>query len=277
MADRFRVSPPRSVSRRRFTAFLLGLAAAVTLSPRVARAEGPASWRVGFLDNYPPFSSLGPNKTLHGFDFEVVSQLARALGITVEAVPGSMVELQRRLKAGEIDFIGNQLLVSPENRRQYDFVKPYAVNQLVCVQHEDDLRDFLSLDDLFGLKVGVLAHTGVEEQVREVIGKKATVAVPHIQEALQMLAHKKIDAVLEESLIVDYHIEHMRLPIKTTAPFAPPSKIGLAVPKGRAALRSTLEEGIGKLVKEPSFTEISTRWFGYDVSRNRASAAFAMN
>ena len=276
MADRSPLSSGRFLARRRLAGSLAGLAALAIVSPAGLRAAERRSWRVGFLDNYPPFSSLGPDKTLRGFDFDVVSKLASQQGIALEAVAGSLVELQGRLSAGEIDFIGNQLLLSPENRRQYDFTQPYAVNQLVCVQHEDDPRDLLSLDDLFDLKVGVLANTGIEEQVRNVIGRKATMAVRHIQEALQLLARRKIDAVLEESLIVEYHIETQQLPIKTTAPFAPPSRIGLAVPKGRPELRSALDEGISRLVNEPAFTAISTRWFGYDVSRQRTSAALAM-
>lgn len=260
-------------SRRRFFGHLLGLAtiASASYSPKIL-AETQTAWRVGFLTNYPPFSFVGRDKHLHGFDFEVVSQLAQSLGMKLHPHAGTMAELQRLLKAGEIDFIGNQLLMTPENRREFDFARPYAVNQLVCVQHEDDHRDFLSLDDLYDRKVGVLAQTGIADQVREVIGKGA-VAVPHIPDALHLLAEKKLDAVLEESLIVEYHIEHERLPIKTTAPFAPPIKIGLAVPKGKAALQGELNAGIAKLLKDSAFAAISTRWFGYDVSQNRASPA----
>lgn len=261
-------------ARRRFCGRLLALAAiAGVWSPRL-RADGQALWRVGFLANYPPFSFVGPDRQLHGFDFEVVRRLGELLGVRLQTQAGTMVDLQRRLKAGEIDFIGNQLLMTPENRQEYDFARSFAVNQLVCVQHEDDHRDFLGLDDLYGRKVGVLAHTGVEDQVRQAIGK-GTVAVARIREALQLLAEKRLDAVLEESLIVEYHIEHERLPIKTTAPFAPPLRIGLALPKGGSALQGELDAGIARLLKDPAFVAISTRWFGFDVSHHRASPATA--
>lgn len=233
-----------------------------------AQGAGESVLRVGVLAHYKPFSFI--EGQLQGFDVDVMKRLASIMKLQLQIHVDGMATLQKKLQADEISVIGNQLLPTPENRRLFDFAKPYASNQLVCVQHEDDTRDFLSLDDLYGKKLGVLANTGVEEQARGVVGK-TVLPFPSIDQAFKQLAEKKLDAVLEESLIADFYIERDGLPVKITAPFAPPMASGLAVRKGNKEMAARLSAAIQTLLSDGSFKEISTRWFGYDVSRSNVS------
>jgi len=223
---------------------------------------------VGFLSNYLPYSYLDAQGRLRGFDVDVVTRLAEVMSVKLDIVTEGLAKLNKKLKVGEVMFIGNQLLATPENRREYDFVKPYASIQMVSVLHEDDNRDLLSLDDFFGKKLGVLTGTGVEEQAKNVIGK-AVVSFERIEEALQALAQKKLDAVLEESLIVEYFIERDNLPVKVAAPFAAPVNVGLVVHKANKAMQTQLNQAVQTILNDGSFKIISNRWFGYDVSRAR--------
>jgi cystine transport system substrate-binding protein len=138
------------------------------------------------------------------------------------------------------------------------------------VQHEDDSRDFLTLEDLLGKKLGVLANTGVQDQASGALGK-SVVPFASIDLALRQLAERKLDAVLEESLIADYYIQRDGLPIKVTSPFAAPLSAGWVVRKGNKVLAQRLSEAIQTLLNDGSFKPISTKWFGYDVSRPSVS------
>jgi ABC-type amino acid transport substrate-binding protein len=240
-----------------------GIAAQTQVRPRM---------KVGFIARYQPYSFVQADGTLTGFDVEVVRALLSASGHDLEPVPDTLTNLRQKLQKGEIDFIGNQLLVTPENRRHFDFVRSYATIQLVSVLHEDDDRDMMSLDDFLGKKLGVLANTGVEEQARGALGKSVQ-AFDRIEDALRALAEKKLDAVLEENLIAEYFIDKAGLPLKVGVPFAAPIRVGLAVPKGNKDIEQRLSLGVQNLVKDQSFKLISTRWFGYDVSRPRVSHA----
>ena len=258
------------MTRRNFLSTPLALctsAAALPVLSQVPMLEGGVL-RVGVLTHYKPFSFV--EGQLQGFDVDVLRRLATILKVELQIQTEGMAVLQRKLAAGEIAVIANQLIATPENRRQFDFVRAYASNQLVCVQHEDDNRDFLSLDDLYGKKLGVLANTGIEEQARGALGK-TVLPFASIDLAFKQLSEKKLDAVLEESLIADYYIERDALPIKVTAPFAPPLSAGWAVQKGNKALALRLSEAVQMLLRDGSFNPISKRWFGYDVSRPNVS------
>lgn len=270
MIDRPFFAEALNMTRRNFLKVPLGLSAAATALSVLSQPpelEGGVL-RVGVLTHYRPFSFVDGH--LQGFDIDVLKRLATVLKVELKIQTEGMASLQKKLSSGEISVIANQLLSTPENRRQFDFVRGYAANQLVCVQHEDDSRDFLSLDDLLGKRLGVLTNTGVEEQARGALGK-SVLSFPSIDLAFKQLAEKKLDAVLEESLIADFYIERDRLPIKVTSPFAPPLSAGWAVRKGNKVLAQRLSEGVQTLLSDGSLKPISSRWFGYDVSRPNVS------
>jgi cystine transport system substrate-binding protein len=266
--------PPFKLTRRHWLQGVV-LAPIASALPALAQTPAGAPCRIGFIRHYEPFSFLDENDRPIGFDVDVSRRLCQLLGRPMQAVPAGLVTLTQGLHTQDIDWLGNQLLITPDNRRHYDFVQPaYANIQLSCVQHEDDQRDFLSLDDLVGKRLGVLAGTGVEEQARAALGK-SVVAFEHIEQGLHALAKQQIDAVLEENLIAEYYIEQHHWPIKVTAPFAAPIALGLPVRKGDEATRQQLAQAIQTLLRDGSLKTISERWFGYDVSRPRASPARA--
>lgn len=255
------------VSRRALLVSLLGLEAV----PLALAQDAPRVVTVGFLRGYEPYSHIDGQGRLLGFDVDVTNRLCQLMGWRMQAISDNLAGLARRLQAGEIDWLGNQLLMTPENRRQMDFVRPaYASIQLSAIQHEDDNRDFLSLDDLIGRRLGVLANSGTEAQARGALGRSVQ-AYEHIHDALHDLAKQKLDLVIEENLIADYHIDKHRLPLKVAAPFAAPIAVGLGVRKGNRDLTETLSQAVRQILKDGSFQPISERWFGYDVSRSRIS------
>lgn len=249
----------------------LGLLLFWLTSPPVPASEEKRTVKVGFLRGYEPFSHVDASGQLRGFDVDVMASLCELMQWRMEPVVDGLAGLTRRLQAGDIAWLGNQLLMTPENRRQLDFVRPsYASIQLSSIQHDGDERDFLSLDDLYGKRLGVLARTGVEEQARGVMGRSVK-AYEHIVDALKDLAAQKLDLVLEENLIADYHIEKHRLPLKVAAPFAAPMQVGLGVRKGDREQLEQLSRALRQMLGDGSLQRISYKWFGYDVSRPRTS------
>jgi cystine transport system substrate-binding protein len=236
-----------------------------------AGAQAPAQrLRVGLLSNYKPFGFVNAQGQPDGFDLELVRAIARAMRMPIDLHVAGMAVLDRKLAEGEIDVIANQILSTAENRKHYEFIRTFANNRIVCVQHETDQRDFLSLDDFVGKKLGVLEKTDVFEQASQALGK-AAIAYKGIEAALADLAARKIDAVLEEVLIAEYFIERDTLPLKIAAPFSATIAAGFIVRKNNTALASRISQALAQTIKDGEFAAISMKWFGRDISKINVS------
>lgn len=239
---------------------------------RLAAGDMPLPLRVGFITPYPPFSAIDAARDqLDGFDVQVVQAWAKQERHTLQTHSGQAPQVLAWLAQGQIDFIGNQLLATPDMRERFIFAQGYVDLRLILCQREADDRDFLSLEDFLGHKLGVLVDTAADAQGSAVLGPDVR-RFNSTQAGLEALLAGDIDAFIDESLILDHLIFKHDLALKTTTPFSPPIRTGWAVTPKNRALREHLNQGVAWLKSSGALRGISEAWFGYDVSQKRAGA-----
>lgn len=265
------MAKPARILHRRAVCLALGLAAWAL--PAHAQIESrPAPLTVGFVSNYPPFSYIDPrDSTLHGFDVEINKALAQVWNQPFTHRVGTAAQLLKWLRAGDIDLIGNQLLATPTLRQEFKLTHGFVNLQLIVCQREDDDRDFLTLEDFQGYKLGVLAGTAVDEQGSAVLGSDV-IRFDAATQALDALMRKQVDAVIDENLILDHLIFNRNLPLKTTTPFSGPIRSGWVFAGDNSSLRDRFTDGLNLLRASGRIRPISEKWFGYDVSQRRVGA-----
>lgn len=257
--------------RRAWLRRAVGLAVA-TANVRLL-ADGTAStWRVGFITPYPPFSEVNPRSgQVDGFDVQVVRALAQSRLVRLQLVHTGAQQILSWLERGQLDFVGNQLLATADMRERFIFADGYVDLRLILCQRENDNRDFLSLEDFLGHKLGVLADTAADTQGSAVLGPDLR-RFATTRAGLAALLAGEIDAFVDESLILDHLIFKHRLALKTTTPLSPPIRTGWAVGKSNLSLRQQLNQGVAWLKSSGQIKRISEPLFGYDVSQKRAGA-----
>ena len=139
---------------RRFAATLV-LLVVLTFSP-LAHADGldtvmsSATLRVAVVQDYPPFGSVGADMKPVGYDIELASLLAKAMGVKVELVAVNSANKIPYLLARKADVLLN-IGKNAERERVVDFSEPYAP-YYIGVFGPDDIK-VATVADLAGKTV----------------------------------------------------------------------------------------------------------------------------
>ena len=151
---------------------------AVEEAPEEAAAEeAPAEesgetfvFKHGFDLDYPPYSFIGEDGQIGGFDVEVAQAVCDYYGWEYEAVPFNWDAKDAELNAGSCDCIWSGFTM---NGREDDYLwsKPYSDNtQMIMVAKDSGIT---SLADLEGKIVGVQTATSAYDLLNDEEGQKA--------------------------------------------------------------------------------------------------------
>jgi len=214
---------------------------------------------------YPPFN-FKENGQLAGFEVEFAKALAQKLGVKPEFTTGEWSGLLAGLQAGKYDVVINQVGITDKRKEAFDFSAPYTISSPQLIVRKDDKRVFKSLADLRGKKLGVGEGTNFADMARAVGGIDIK-TYPGSTEYLQDLALGRIDAAMNDSLLIPYIIKKTNLPLKAGAPVGQIEESGIPFAKGNPKFKAALDKAIADMEADGSFAKISVKWFDRDVSK----------
>lgn len=263
---------PFAVLRRRSlraAAFLLvaGLAVPAFAADLLDTVKARGTLRVALEGTYPPFN-FKDQKTgeLTGYDVDVARLLAARLGVKPQFISTEWSAILAGLGAGKYDVTVSQVGITPKREQAFDFSTPYAYSSPQLIVRANDKANYASLADLKGKKLGVGQGTVFEQQARTEPGIDIK-AYPATPENLQDLAVGRIDAALNDSLMVPYLLKNSRLSIRAGARVGKVERMGIPFQKGNPQFKAALDRAIADVKADGSLAALSLKWFGTDASR----------
>ncbi|AIY42642.1 Amino acid ABC transporter [Collimonas arenae] len=227
--------------------------------------------KVAMEGNYPPFNFKDPKSgELTGFEVDVAKLLAAKLGVKPEFTTTEWSGILAGLGAGKYDVILNQVGITPERQKAFDFSQPYTFSSAQLIVRKDEKRSFPTLESLKGYKLGLGQGTNFEQKAKAVSGIDVK-TYPGSPEYLADLASGRIDAALNDRLLVGYLLKSSNLPLKAGATFGDIDKIGIPFQKGNPKFQAALNNALDDIQKDGSFKQVSFKWFGFDVSKAPAA------
>ena len=222
--------------------------------------------RIGLEGTFPPFDSKTPSGELVGFDVDIAKAVAAKLGVKPEFVTTEWSGIIAGLQAGKFDVIVNQVGITDARKQVLDFSPGYTFSAAQLIQRKDDTRQFKSLDDLKGKKLGVGLGTNYMDMAKSVPGIDVK-TYPGAPEYLADLAAGRLDAALNDRLMLAYLLKTSPLPLRTGALVgtAPPS--GIPFKKGNPKFAKAIDDAMTQLEADGTFAKISDKWFGIDVTK----------
>lgn len=221
--------------------------------------------RVALEGTYPPFN-FKENGKLQGFEVELADALAKKLGVKAEYTTSEWSAILAGLQAGKYDVVINQVGITEKRKETFDFSEPYTISSPQLIIRKDEKRDFKTLADLKGKKLGLGQGTNFAD-VAKAVGGIDIRTYPGSTEYLQDLALGRIDAALNDSLLIPYIVKKTKLPLKPGAPVGELEKSGIPFVKGNPQFKAAIDKALADIQADGSFAKISNKWFDRDVSK----------
>ncbi|RBL67424.1 cystine ABC transporter substrate-binding protein, partial [Pseudomonas sp. MWU13-2625] len=95
---------------------------------------------------------------------------------------------------------------------------------------------------------------------------------PGAPEYLQDLASGRVDAALNDSLLIPFAIKQAKLPLKAGAPVGEVATMAIPFAKNNPQFKAALDKALTDMKADGSFKKISVKWFGIDVSKAPTAA-----
>ena len=224
---------------------------------------------IGVDDTFAPMGFRDENNELAGFDIELATAVAAEMGVKADfrTIDWSMKETE--LNQGNIDVIWNGYTITDERKEKVAFTPAYLDNkQVVLVLADSGIE---SLADLEGKVVAAQTDSSAIEAIDSKPEIKDTfadlVTFPTNEECVMDLEAGRSDAVVADSVLLDYVVSHKDDPAKYVilAEDFGTEEYGIGVRKDDTALLDAINKAIEELKADGTVAEISTKWFGSDI------------
>lgn len=252
-----------------------GAAAAGTLD-HIAHSK---SIRIAYRNDAPPFSYAGKDGKPAGYMIDlcraVAQQLAAQLKLTtlnVVYVPVTAVDRFDAITQGKADLLCEPTTQTLSRRAEVDFSIPTFVDGAGLLIRKDGPH---SLKQLAGKKIGVLAGTTTEEELRNTLkdnGMTADVIPADTHEdGLAMLDSGKVSAYFADRSILVFLAQKSAAPGKllladnylTIEPYA------LALPHGAENFRLAVDRALSHIYRSGEIAQIFSNTFGEKAKPSR--------
>lgn len=222
---------------------------------------------VGLEGDWAPWSFVGDDDALMGFDVEVARAVASKLGVEAEIVPGEWDGLFSGMDAGRYDIVVNGVEVTPERSEKYAFSEPYAYIRTALIVRGDN-EDIKTFEDLKG-KTTANSIASTYMTLAEEYG--ATVSgVDTLDETLTLVLQGRVDATLNANVsYTDYMAQHPDADLKVVATTDDASLVSIPMRKAddTASLREAINAALAELHADGTISELSVKYFGEDISK----------
>ncbi|WP_297949927.1 amino acid ABC transporter substrate-binding protein [uncultured Campylobacter sp.] len=240
------------------------LACALLICGANSKTLREGTLKVATEGTFSPFSYYNDKNELVGYDVDVARAVAEKLGLKIEFLTAPWDAMLAAFDAGKADAVFNQVSITDERKKKYEYSVPYTVVYGAIIVHKDN-NDIKSFEDLKGKKNADSA-TSNWAQVAKKYGAQ-NVTVDSFAKSMELLIARRVDTVVRDNTVFyDFLKQRPDAPIKIAAKLKDVDYSAAIVQKGNKELADQISKALNELKAEGRLKEISLKYFGKDVS-----------
>ncbi len=221
---------------------------------------------LGLDASFPPMGFTNESNEIVGFDIDMAQEVCDRLGIELVKQPINWDNKEEDLNLGKIDCIWNGMSINAARAEAMNLSDPYMQNEMIFVVPGNS--DIKQIEDLSGKTVGVQTGSTAQE-ILEAWELYPNVTVTALEDNVTLLNQMELgfsDAVFLDSVVAHYFItsnnkDYYVLPGNLDA-----EEYAIGFRKADQALRDKVQETLKAMKADGKLAEISTKWFGSDVT-----------
>ena len=251
----------------------LALPALLALATTASHAQAP-DWkkiRIGVEGAYPPFSEVGPDGKLKGFDIDIAMALCAEMKAECTLVPQEWDGIIPALQSRKFDAIVASMAITEERLKVVNFTAKYYNTPSRLVAKAGATLE-ASAAGLKGKRIGVQRSTIQDRFVTATFTGSEIVRYAKADEVYLDLAAGRVDVVFADTLAVDGGF--LKKPQGKGFAFFGPSYddpkffgtgSGIAVRKADTALQAKFNAAIPAIRANGVYKKINDKYFAFDV------------
>jgi L-cystine transport system substrate-binding protein len=248
-------------------AFAAGIASPAFAAEDLLKQVKQRGLNVGLEGTYPPFSFQDEKGELTGFEVDFANALGKQLGVKVNLTPTKWDGMLAALESKRLDVVINQVTISDERKKKYDFSAPYTVSGIQALTKKALASQITKPSDLAGKKVGVGLGSNYEQWLKTNVPQAEVKTYDDDPTKYQDLRVGRTDAILVDRFAALDLIKQTGDTLALAgAPFAR-EESGIALRKGNEDLLNAINQAIEALRKNGTLASISQKWFKLDVTK----------
>lgn len=254
----------------RRTTLVAALAAAL-IAP-LAQAQAP-DWkevRVGVEGNYPPFSKLGADGKLSGFDIDIANAVCAQMKAKCTLIQQEWDGMMPALAAKKFDMIVASMTITDERKKNADFSDPYYDVPSRFVAKAGAFKGH-SPADLKGKKIIVLRNSPRAKFVADTYKDSEVLLVNKETDVYMELAAGRGDIALGSSVVSGEAF--LKKPegkgyeqVGPSVRIGAGSGVGIAFRKGEDALREKVNAALKAIKADGTYKKLADQYFDFDIS-----------
>lgn len=221
---------------------------------------------LGLDASFPPMGFTDESNEIIGFDIDVAQEVCDRLGVELIKQPINWDTKEEDLKVGKIDCIWNGMSINPARAEAMNLSDPYMKNEMIFVVPANS--DIKSMDDLSGKTVGVQTGSTAQEILEAADLYKDITETP-LEDNVTALNQMELgfsDAVFLDSVVANYFITSNNKDYVILDGNLESEEYAIGFRKEDQALRDEVQKTLSEMKADGKLGEISTKWFGSDVT-----------
>jgi arginine/ornithine transport system substrate-binding protein len=264
--------PQKAQSMRRRPLLPLLTTALLALALTPALAQGNKKLRLGVEGAYPPFSEVGSDGKLKGFEIELAQLYCAKMKVQCELVQVDFDGMIPALQARKIDAIVASMSITEERKKAISFSKSYYSTPQTFIARAGTAND-ISPKALAGKKIGVQSAT-INEAYVNALYKGSEIVRYQTQDQIHLdLKSGRVDYTLVDKTVASAFVaSEAGKGLATVGPVLRDSKyfgVGVGVGLRKAdekTLGAQFNAAIDAAQADGSFKRLAAKFFSYDIS-----------